>query len=113
MTDASEFWRVRATVERIVDGDTFVATLDLGWGVIRKEVAGRAPCRVRILNYNAPERGSADYAQAVNVLNALIPPGTVVWVSSYKLDSFGRALCSVQFPDGLQLLDLLPPQWRV
>jgi len=105
-------WRVRATVERIVDGDTFVATMDLGWGVIRKEVPG-AISRVRPLHYDAPERIEADFAEGVLALATVLPIGTVVWVTSHKLDSFGRALCDVEMLDGQNLLDLLPSKWRV
>lgn len=105
-------WRVRATVRRIVDGDTFVADFDLGWGVFRVECQG-APSRVRILNYNAPEKRHTDYARAVAALAALLPVGTDVWVTSHRLDSFGRALCDVQTKDGQNILDLLPQEWRV
>jgi len=105
-------WRVRATVERIVDGDTFVATFDLGWGVKRMEVAG-ASSRVRILGYNTPERNQPDYARAIVELSVLLPLGTDVWVVSHKLDSFGRALCDVFMKDGTNILDLLPREWRV
>lgn len=105
MTDMT--WRVRATVRRIIDGDTFVADMDLGWGVFRNEVTG-APSRVRLLNYSAPERDATSTA----ALAAMIPPGTTVWLESHKLDSFGRALCVVYLADGANLLDLLPSQWR-
>lgn len=114
---ASSFWRVRATVQRIVDGDTFVASLDLGWGVVRAEVPG-APSRIRLLSYNTPERTDLDgWQRAVDALNAIIPPPTVVWAESRKLDSFGRALCDVFFVGldgaaGENILTALPPEWR-
>jgi endonuclease YncB( thermonuclease family) len=105
-------WHVRATVARIVDGDTFVASLDLGWGIFRDECAG-APCRVRILSYNTPERGQPDYARAIAALSGVLPIGIELWVVSHKLDSFGRALCDCFLKDGTNVLDLLPPEWRV
>jgi endonuclease YncB( thermonuclease family) len=105
-------WRARATVKRIVDGDTFVAALDLGWGVFKTETTA-APCRIRILHYNTPERNQPDYARAVSALAATIPPGTDVWVTSHKLDSFGRALCDVRLKDGTDIVDLLPMEWRL
>ena len=104
-------WHVRVTVERIVDGDTFVGRFDLGWGVWRLETAG-APARVRLLGYSAPERGEEYYAEAADALARVVPPGTRVWVVSARLDSFGRALCDVFLEDGRNLLDLLPQQWR-
>lgn len=103
-------WRVRGVVKRIVDGDTFVADFDLGWGVFRTECPG-APNRVRVLDYDAPEKTDPDYARAIQVLQALIPPGTEVWLESHKLDSFGRALCQV-FVGDKNLIDLLPQEWR-
>jgi endonuclease YncB( thermonuclease family) len=106
-----DWWRVRGEVVRIVDGDTFVATLDQGWGQFRYEIPGRVPCRVRILGYNTPERGQPDYVKAMSILGSLIPPGTTVWLNSYKLDSFGRALCDVELMGGQQLRDLLPTEW--
>lgn len=104
-------WTVRATVGRIVDGDTFVATFDLGWGVVRSETPG-SPCRVRLLGYNAPERGDPDHAAATAALAEALPAGTVVWLRSHRLDAFGRALCNVMLTDGTDLVDRLPPRWR-
>ena len=100
-------WRVRATVLRIIDGDTFAANLDLGWGVQRLEVRG-ALSRVRILGRNAPERGKPGFVEATAALAAVLPPGAVVWLTSHSLDSFGRALAEVHMLDGRALTELLP-----
>jgi micrococcal nuclease len=99
-------WTVQATVVRVVDGDTFAADLDLGWGVWQREVTG-APSRIRLLGVDAPERGEQGYEDAKILLGTLIPPGTIVWVESTKLDSFGRALCNVTLLDGRNLVELL------
>jgi endonuclease YncB( thermonuclease family) len=107
----SHTWKVMATVKRIVDGDTFVADLDLGWGVWRLEAKG-APSRIRVLKYRAPERGVPGYAEALGALAAVLPPGSHCWVESTALDSFGRALCHCHLTDGTNVLDLLPQQWR-
>lgn len=107
-------WKVLATVLRVIDGDTFSADLDLGWGMWRREVKG-APSRIRILGYYAPERNQEGYQEAKDALAAAIPIGTQVWIESHALDSFGRALCDCHIAAGNQpnLLDLLPQQWRV
>ncbi len=107
-------WKVMASVLRVIDGDTFVADLDLGWGVWRVEMKG-APSRIRILDYYAPERSQEGYQEAKDALARALPVGTLVWVESHALDSFGRALCDCHLVDGNQpnLLDLLPLQWRV
>lgn len=104
-------WRVRAKVGRIIDGDTFVLDeLDLGWGTYRREISG-AHCRVRLLNYDSPERSEPRYAEATNLLAAILPPGTLIWLTSHSLDSFGRILATVNLMDGTSLLSLLPPEW--
>jgi endonuclease YncB( thermonuclease family) len=105
-------WKVRATVRRIIDGDTFAADLDLGWGVWRLESAA-APCRIRILNYDTPERGQPGHAEATHLLASLLPVTSICWVESLKLESLGRVLAHVYTPDGVNILDLLPVDWRV
>lgn len=103
-------WMVRAIVVRIVDGDTFSVELDLGWGQWRKEVKG-APNRVRILRYRAPERYAIGGSDATKLLASVIPPGTLLWIKSHALDSFGRALSDVYLMDGSDLLTRLNPAW--
>lgn len=106
-------WRVRGVVNRVVDGDTFDCDFDLGWGIWRKSVPG-VPCRVRVLGIDAPEMSDKPAGPNAKLLvESLLPPGTEVWVESWRLDSFGRALCNVTFPDGQNLLSFLPVEWRV
>lgn len=104
-------WQVFGVVKRIVDGDTFVADLDLGWGIWRKESAG-APSRIRILHYDTPERGEADWGLANQILRDVLPLDSEVWLTSHALDSFGRALCDV-YLGGKNILTLLPDKWKV
>jgi micrococcal nuclease len=105
-------WTVQATVVKHIDGDTFAASLDLGWGIWRLEVKG-SPSRIRILGVDTPERGQLRWAEARDYLAATLPIGTVVWVESTALDSFGRALCLVTLLDGRALRDLYPAEWQV
>jgi micrococcal nuclease len=105
-------WTVQATVKRIVDGDTFVADLDLGWGVWRLEVTG-AVSRIRVLGVQAPERGDPRWAEGKAFLETMLPVGSVCWVESMALDSFGRALCNVSLLDGQPLRPLYPLEWQV
>jgi endonuclease YncB( thermonuclease family) len=105
-------WSCQATIIRWVDGDTAVADLDLGWGVWRKEVKG-APSRLRLLGVNAPELRDLGGPEAKALVEELIPVGSVVWIDSHSLDSFGRALVTVRLMDGRALLDLLPEEWKV
>lgn len=88
----------RATVERIIDGDTISVELSLGCHVYNDR-------RIRILGYNAPELFSGDDrvrgAEARTALETIIPPGTRVYVET-KLDrtSFDRLLAYVFVEDG-------------
>ena len=99
-------WTCRATILRIIDGDTFACDFDLGWGTWLREVVGR-PNRVRLLGIDAPERGEVGFTEATEKLAVVIPPGSVVWVESQKLDSFGRTLGVVRLDDGRDARELL------
>ncbi len=108
----AQTWTVRATVLRVIDGDTFAADLDLGFGVWRREIAG-APSRIRLLGYDAPEAGDPGFEEATAALVEAIPAGSIVWIISRRLDSFGRCLADVELLDGRDLLDLLPADYRL
>lgn len=105
-------WQFAGVVLRWVDGDTFVTELDLGLGVIKREVKG-ALCRVRLLGLDAPELRSAEGPAAKALVEDLVPVGSVVWIESHALDNFGRVLGTVTLADGRRLLDLVPVEWIV
>lgn len=105
-------WHFAGVVVRWVDGDTFVADLDLGLGVFRREAKG-APCRVRLLGVDAPELRTAEGPAAKALVESTVPVGSAVWIESHALDSFGRVLGTVTLADGRRLLDLLPAEWIV
>ena len=79
----------RATVDRIVDGDTF-------W--VRASGSGPLPIgvrtKVRLLEYDTPERGQCWFTQASRALAALTPVGSEVWLVADRepFDRYGRAL---------------------
>jgi endonuclease YncB( thermonuclease family) len=81
-------WTVPATVVRVVDADTFLMALDLGWHISLE-------ARCRIAGINAPElhtdEGDAARAWAVGAL----PLGTQVMFTSHALDKYGRPLGSI------------------
>ena len=106
-------WTIRVTVNRVVDGDTFDADADLGWGVWRRSIKG-ALMRFRVLGVDTPERGQPGWAEATEWLGRTILAfgNQPLTVESTALDSFGRALCHVRLPDGTNLADLYPDQWR-
>lgn len=77
----------KAYVTYVVDGDTFDANVDLGFGIITKQ-------RFRILGIDAPEIITDKGYIAKEYLNELICDKTVVLLSKKK-DSFGRFLADV------------------
>lgn len=85
----------RATVCRIVDGDTLDVILDLGFGIQRET-------RVRLLGINTPEtKGATKVAglAAKTFVESIAKPGDSLLVQSRALlpasDVFGRALAFV------------------
>ncbi len=88
---------IRATVERVVDGDTFIAS------------ANGQSLRVRLIGINAPESVQPDapvdcYGPEASVaLGRLLPPGTTVraaYEPGGPVDQFGRQLWDVWLEDG-------------
>jgi len=79
-------------VERVIDGDTVILRLDLGF---RCWVQG---VRVRLLEVFAPElRAGGEAAKAK--LEELLPVGASVLLQSHALDRYGRSL-GYLFVDG-------------
>ena len=90
----------RAQVLRVIDGDTFKASVDLGFGVALPDVS------VRLLGVRAPELSEPGGPQAAARLRAALPRD-VVLCSSGKRDAFGRILADVQLRPGTLLSDVL------
>ncbi len=88
----------KATVVRVVDGDTIVANIDLGFGIWRNKQ------KLRILGVNCPEvvgttraAGLAAKAAAVAWLAGL----ETILIQTFVIDtdSFGRTLARVWRPN--------------
>lgn len=80
-------------VERWIDGDTLVASVDLGFYVAIK-------VRFRISDIDTPERGQPNFKEATDVANNLYPPGTKLIVAVKKVggyDKYGRWL--IELPE--------------
>lgn len=113
ITEENFLWWYRATVKRVVDGDTYVLDWDRGGKEWKLDV------RVRGYGYNTFEttyrpKGLSDPewelhkakgAEALKLVAGLVPPGTRVIMSTYRDpedDSFGRllALLFIPCPEG-------------
>lgn len=102
-------WTVPADVVRVIDGDTLVCNLDLGWGI------WHMGARVRLARVNCPELSTEGGAPAKEyterVLTDTVAHGKDVLprvtIVSTRLDNYGRTLAEVLLPDGGTLSDLL------
>ena len=76
-------YQYRASVVRIVDGDTLECDADLGFNITLR-------LRIRLLGINAPElntpEGKLSKSYVVGVINTL---GRVVLLDTVKVDKFG------------------------
>lgn len=92
----------RAVVARIVDGDTLVADVDLGFGIWLHRQS------FRLLGINARERSEPGGLQAAANLASLLPPGSTITLTSVKNDKYGgRYDALVRLPDGTDLSTIL------
>lgn len=94
-------WTVPAVVQRVVDADTLILDLDLGWGIWLR---GK---RCRLAGVNAPEMNTSQGVTARAFVVQRCPPLTRVTFVSRQLDKYGRPLGSVRLPDDSDLAHLL------
>jgi micrococcal nuclease len=88
-------WLVHAVVVRVIDGDTVVLNLDLGWHTWRHNES------VRLAHIDAPERSDrARWAEAKAFVERLLPAETEVLLISEKLEKYGRTLGRIMLRDG-------------
>ena len=97
----------RATCERVIDGDTLVANVALGFCV-------SANITVRVRGVNTPELHGGTLgernraAQAKAFVQTLTAAPAVLTIQSYKdKQTFARWVCDVWLPDGRNLADVL------
>lgn len=89
----TSMYEYRATLIRVVDGDTIDVDIDLGFGV-------HMQTRLRLAYINAPERGTPEGTAATNyVVKRLVEPFTVRTSKDAK-EKYGRYLATVILPDG-------------
>lgn len=94
-----------AALDRVVDGDTLYANVDLGFYVHRI-------VDVRCRGYNAPERGTPGGPEAAEYLRGLLD-GQTFTIQSHKLSSgspersFDRWVCDIWLADGRALADVM------
>lgn len=80
-------YEYRAKPERVVDGDTVVLLIDLGF-----DIHHRMKCR--LARINAPEMSTPEGQPAKDHLTKLLNPDQVL-IKSTSLDKYGRALVEI------------------
>lgn len=90
----------RARAIRVIDGDTFIAAVDLGFGVEHGEPGITVPLRVRLHGVYCPERRETGGPEATGFLAGLlgltVPEPRPLILQSYKdARSFERWVCDV------------------
>lgn len=90
----------RATLIRVVDGDTVYLDIDLGFGVWRRNQS------YRLARIDAPEMGTEAGTLAKAMLDTILTGAASLMVTTSKADKYGRWLVEL-YADGACVNDLL------
>ncbi len=85
-----------ATVERVIDGDTLIALIEAGFGIILRE-------KLRLRGVDTAELGTPAGAKAKRFVSKTLPPGTGVVVRTHRsrTDTYGRFVADVFYKQGV------------
>ncbi|UXU56827.1 thermonuclease family protein [Staphylococcus agnetis] len=89
MTLDKQLYIFKAKVLRVIDGDTLVIDLDMGFETHTIK-------RVRLLGVDTPERGKPGYNEAKAFTTQVVLDNDV-YVQTYQSDAFGRYLADVWY----------------
>jgi micrococcal nuclease len=94
----------KAKINRVVDGDTIIVDIDLGFGIwIRKQT-------IRMANINAPELRKPNLEAANNSKNFLesliLNKWVIIRTEKDKQEKYGRWLGTVLLEEGGNLIDI-------
>jgi micrococcal nuclease len=81
-------YNYKATVSRVVDGDTVDLVIDHGMKLYSNQ-------RIRVAGINAPEQKMADGKVATKRMTELLPVGDIVEITTQKSDLYGRYLAVI------------------
>jgi len=85
-----------ATIDRVVDGDTLLVLIEVGFGIIVRD-------RLRLRGINCPEVSTPEGARAKRHVEKLLPPGSTIVIKSHKdkTDIYGRFVADVFYQQGV------------
>jgi len=92
-------YRFRATLVRVIDGDTYVLDVDLGFFV-------HTHVTVRLRGIDTPERNTAEGQTAALFAGTLLASGPIVIESFRDKQTFARWVCDV-WVSGVHVADAL------
>lgn len=85
-------------INRVIDGDTVVADVDLGFGVWLKDK------HIRLYGVNTPEKNTPEGVDALKFTQSLLSHDTAMYVLhvlEHKADKYGRLLGNVYMTVGV------------
>jgi len=88
-----ELYTYKALVERVVDADTFLLNIDLGFSSWVRE-------RVRLRGIDAPELATSEGKKAKAFVEARLKEAAFVIVKTHKNDKYGRFVMDVFYQPG-------------
>lgn len=86
-----------ATVDRVVDGDTLLVLIEVGFGILVHD-------RLRLRGINTPELATPEGQRAKRFVEQRLPAGAALVVKSHKwrTDSHGRFVADVFYKKGVE-----------
>jgi len=87
----SEIFTYRAIPERIVDGDTLLVSIDLGFKTFTRQ-------RLRLRGIDSPEKGSKENEKVEKFISKGLKPVDFIVIKTHSVDLYGRYLADVYYP---------------
>lgn len=88
----------RVKVDRVVDGDTAIMTVDLGFDINYKH-------SFRLYGIDTPEKGQPGFREATEALKSMIE-GKTVSIDYFTEDKYGRPLATIYINIDGNLIDV-------
>jgi len=85
-------YKYKATILKVIDGDTVKLKIDLGFKMYWI-------CNCRLAEINAPEIDSEQGKQSKKYLSDILPIDTEIQIESIRLDKYGRPLVKIHLKD--------------